>query len=97
MLAGLLGLRERDRERRIARALDVRDAAALRGDLGDQAVDLFGALLAATGDASVMLERLAGLPLGPRASDERADLETVAAGVRAEAPDIGQTPAFDTL
>jgi len=75
-------------------ALDRKDAAAIaamRDDLGDAAADLFGALLAATGDAGTMFERLAALPLGPEAMKQRADLETVLGIVRDNAPDLKVT------
>lgn len=83
-----------DVERRLMPALDRKDAAAiehLRSVLGDKATGLFVDLLGATGEAGAMLERLAKLDLGPEAARERADLNSVARAIMAEAPDLDIT------
>ena len=81
-------------ENRLAPALDRKDAAgiaALRGELGDQATELFTGLLASTGKASDMLQRLETLPFGPAAACERDDLATVAGAIMQAAPDLEVT------
>lgn len=81
-------------ENRLNPALDRKDAAAIeamRDDLGAEATDLFVALLGATGEASVMLDRLASLSLGTEAAREREDLATVAASIMQSAPALDVT------
>lgn len=79
---------------RLAPALDRKDAAAiqaLRNVLGERETDLFARLLAATGEARVALDRLAGLELGPGACRERDDLKRVAGGIMDAAPNLNVT------
>ena len=75
-------------------ALDRKDAAgieALRDEFGDDATELFAALLAATGDAVTMMDRLAAIDLGPGASRERDALQAVVSIIHEETPDLAVT------